>query len=204
MGVRVDLPEQEPVSADTFLRWIGTQEERFELADGRIVRLMAGAKQSHNVASANILASLLPQVRRGNCRTSSGDTAVRTGPSGVRYPDVVVDCGPKDPNALEASRPVLVVEVSSPGTSAMDATDKLDEYRAHRDIRLILLVEPDTVSLKLYRRDAQGSWQVEKYEDLGLRIALPEIGAELALGDVYETLDPVPRTRLRLVEDGPG
>lgn len=193
--------KHERISAAAFLDWAIAQEERFELVDGRIVRMMTGAKQSHNVASANIAAALLPQARRSGCRTTASNTAVRTGLGGVRYPDVVVDCGPKERDALEASRPVLVVEVASPGTTAIDATDKLDEYRAQGDIRLILFVDPDVVSAKLYRRDADGIWQVEKYDSLDQSIELPEIASSLDLDDVYATLDPEARPRLRLVEE---
>ncbi|MCE7027605.1 Uma2 family endonuclease [Jiella sp. CBK1P-4] len=180
---------------------MSTQQERFELVDGRIFRMMTGAKQSHNVVTANIVATLLPQARSGGCRTTSSDTAVRTGPATVRYPDVVVDCGPSDPDALEASPPTLVVEVASPETSAIDATDKLDEYRAHGDLRLILFVDPDVMSVKLYRRGGDGRWDVERYGDRAMVVGLPEIGASLALGDIYATLDPSPRPRLRLVEE---
>ncbi len=199
-GGRVAFPEQELVSAEQFLRWIRAEEDRFELVDGRIVRMMTGAKQSHNVVTANIVAALLPQARPGGCRTTANDTAVRTGPGSVRYPDVVVDCGPSDPDALEASSPTLVVEVASPGTSAIDATDKLDEYQGHGDVRLILFVDPDRVSVKLYRRGEGGRWEIEKYDDLAQGIALPEIGGSRALGDIYAALDPAPPPRLRLVD----
>lgn len=195
-------PEKELVSADAFLAWAATQKERFELVDGRVVRMMTGAKQSHNVVTANIVAALLPQTRRGGCRTTASDTAVRTSAVGIRYPDVVVDCGPGDPDAIEASCPAMVVEVASPGTSAIDATDKLDEYQSHPDVRLILFVDPDVLSLKLYRRDFEGKWRVEKYGGLDEAIPLPEIGGSLAVADVYAALDPARGPPLRLV-DGP-
>lgn len=202
-GFHVAFPEHDLVSVGEFLEWMRAREGRFELVDGRIFRMMTGAKQSHNVVTANIVATLLPQARRCGCRTTSSDTAVRTGPGTIRYPDVVVDCGPSDPDALEASCPTLVVEVASPGTSAIDATDKLDEYRSHAEIRLILFVDPDVISVKLYRRDKDGGWDVEKYDDLDQTIALAEIGGSLAVGQIYETLEPQPRPRLRLVEERP-
>lgn len=193
------VPEHERVSADDFLRWVVTQSERFELVDGRIVRMMAGTRQNHAVVASNILVALAPQAKRGGCRTTASDVAVRTSLGGIRYPDVVVDCGPPDPAALAAVRPVLVVEVSSPGTTTIDATDKLDEYRAHADIRVIALVEPDIVSLKLYRRDPEGEWRVERYDDLSDIIELPEIGASLSLVDLYDTLHPTVRPKFQLV-----
>ncbi|RZI59946.1 MAG: Uma2 family endonuclease [Zymomonas sp.] len=186
----MDNPEQISMSADEFLVWIEAQDQRHELVDGVPVRLMAGVKQSHAVVCSNILVALASPARRNGCRATSKKTAVRTGPRGIRYPDVVVDCGPFSPSAREASRPVLVVEVSSPHTSNLDITDKLDEYRAHPDLRLILLVEPDIVAAKLYRRHPEGNWDVEGYDALDQSLDLPEIGASLSLRDVYDTLSP--------------
>ncbi|TFF22934.1 Uma2 family endonuclease [Jiella endophytica] len=201
--VTMASPEKELVSADAFLAWAATQKERFELVDGRVVRMMTASKQSYNVVAADTLAALLPHARRNGCRTTASDTAVRTGPVTIRNPDVVVDCGPGNPEALEASTPTLVVEVSSPGTSAIDATDKLDEYRSHGDIRLIRFVDPDVISVKLYRRNLRGGWSVEKFDDLDQTIDLAEIGAVLMMGAIYESLEPLPPPHLRLVDTAP-
>jgi|GEM_PF-1211698 len=193
---RMAVAEPGPMSAETFLAWIAGRSERWELVDGVPMRMTAGAVQGRAIVSSNILVALAPAAKRGGCRTTASDTAVRTGPVNVRFPDVVVDCGPPDPGAREAASPTLVVEVASPGTLVVDLTDKLDEYRRHPAIRLILLVEPDVVAAKLWRRDADGGWNVEKYDTLDARIPLPEIGAELALAEVYDTLEPGRRWRV--------
>lgn len=193
--------EHDRVSADDFLEWILSQEGRFELVDGYVIEMMAGAKQGHNVVVSNIVSSLGPQSKSGGCRTTSSDTAVQTLASTIRYPDIVVDCGPPDPDAMVAESPTLVVEVSSPGTSSVDTTDKLDEYRDHPAIRLIMFVEPSSVLVKLYRRDSEGAWWSEKYDDLESVIDMPEIGASLALSEIYDTLTPRNRPRLHVIEE---
>ena len=195
------IPEHERQSAEAFLDWVEKQSERFELVEGVPIRLMAGARQSHNVATSNILVALAPSAKAMGSRTTSSDTAVRTGPSGVRYPDVVVDCGPPDPSAKAATRPTVVVEVSSPGTLADDLTDKMDEYRAHDDIRVIMLVEPDVVFVKVYRRETHGRWTVERYDGLDQTVELPEVNATVSLRDIYDTLEPKSRPRLNVVAD---
>lgn len=101
---------------------------------------------------------------------------------------------------MVAESPTLVVEVSSPGTSSVDTTDKLDEYREHPAVRLIMFVEPSTVLVKLYRRDSEGTWGSERYDDLASVIDMPEIGASLALSEIYDTLMPRNRPRLQLIE----
>ncbi|MGE7371055.1 Uma2 family endonuclease [Neorhizobium sp. NPDC001467] len=189
------------VSAEDFLAWILGQEGRFELVDGYVIEMMAGAKQGHNVVVSNIVSSLGPQSKAGGCRTTSSDTAVQTLASTIRYPDIVVDCGPPDPDAVVAESPTLVVEVSSPGTSSVDTTDKLDEYREHPAVRLIMFVEPSSVLVKLYRRDSEGAWGAEKYDDLESVIDMPEIGASLAMSEIYDTLTPRNRPRLHFIEE---
>ena len=195
------FPKLGPMTADAFLDWIETQSERYELVDGYPVKMMTGAKQSHNVVASNILLSIGPAAKARKCRPTANDTAVRTGPTALRYPDVVVDCGPPNPSAREASRPTLVVEVSSPSTLTTDVTDKLDEYQRHADIRVIMFVEPDVVSIKVYRRDASGEWAIEKYGSLDDVIDLPEIGARLPLADIYDTLEPKLRPVLQVVPE---
>jgi hypothetical protein len=100
---------------------------------------------------------------------------------------------------MVAESPTLVVEVSSPGKSSVDTTDKLDEYREYPGVQLIMFVEPSRVLVKLYRRDSKGAWGSEKYDDLASVIDMPEIGASLALSQIYATLTPRDRPRLQLI-----
>lgn len=193
--------EHDRVSAEDFLEWILSKEGRFELVDGYVIEMMAGAKQGHNVVVSNIVSSLGPQSKSGGCRTTSSDTAVQTLASTIRYPDIVVDCGPPHPDVMVAESPTLVVEVSSPYTSSVDTTDKLDEYREHPAVRLIMFVEPSSVLVKLYRRDSERAWGAEKYDDLASVIDMPEIGASLALSEIYDTLMPRNRPRLHSIQE---
>ncbi|MCW7546115.1 Uma2 family endonuclease [Aurantimonas litoralis] len=130
------------------------------------------------------------QAKIGRCRTTARDTAVQTHASTVRYPDVVVDCGPVDQEGTVAESPTLIVEVSSPGTASVDTTDKFDEYQGHPAVRLIMVVEPSIVSVKLYRRNEDGVWSPERYDALDGVIDMPEIHSVLTLAEIYDTLLP--------------
>ncbi len=56
-------------------------------------------------------------------------------------PDALVNCGPPLPlDAVAATNPVVVVEVMSPSTQAIDAGDKLADYFRLPSIRHYLLV----------------------------------------------------------------
>jgi hypothetical protein len=80
----------------------------------------------------------------------------------------------------------------------------MDEYQAHDDIRVIMLVEPDVIFVKVYRRDMQGLWNVEKYDGLDQTVALPEVDASVSLRDIYDTLEPKSRPRLNIVPETSG
>ena len=190
--------DRDPMSVEEFLDWHQYQEERYELVQGTPVRMMAGARQDHNVATMNVAAALLPFTRKRGCRTTSSDTAVRTVGGGVRYPDIVVDCGPADPSHLAASEPVLVVEVASPSTRDIDLVDKVDEYKAIQSIIYVLLIEPAVINVTLHARENQG-WRVSKFYYLDDEIELPELGARLTVASIYEDLSPEPRTVLQSV-----
>ena len=192
--------DRDPMSVEEFLDWHQYQEERYELVQGTPVRMMTGARQDHNLATANVTVSLFAQLRGGGCRTTASDTAVRT-LTGVRYPDVTVDCGPFDAQALAASAPVLVVEVSSPSTRATDMHEKLDEYRATPGLRYVIQIEPTVIDVTLHERAADdAAWAVRRHFYLSDVIRLPELNAELTLADIYAGLSPASRTPLHPVD----
>ena len=195
-------PRPDPMSIEAFLDWVERQDNRHELVDGLPVRMMAGAKQSHNVVVGNLADAMRMAAKAAGCRTTSSDTAVVTDVGGVRYPDIVVDCGAPDPDARAAASPVILVEVLSPSTSQIDFSDKLDAYFRHPNVEMILLVDPDVVSVKAYRRAADRSWETERYDDLGQRIVLPVIDASVSLATIYDTLSPKARPPIVVVGQG--
>ncbi len=69
---------------------------------------------------------------------------------------------------------------------------KLEEYKRHPTLRSILLLETVAPVALLYRREGEG-WQPVLFEGLDAVIALPEIGASLALAEVYDGLAFPPR-----------
>lgn len=87
-------------------------------------------------------------------------------------------------DTYENRTPKLVVEVLSPSTSTIDRFRKLEEYKCHPTLAYILLVETRWPSATLYRREGD-AWDMVAFEALGEVIDLPEIGARLALADIY-------------------
>lgn len=179
------------MTPEEFFAWQLGRDGLYELVDGvpvPHVKMMTGASAQHDRATVNIIVSLGSQLKGSGCRPTTDDIALRTGIATLRRPDITVECGELVRDTYESRSPRLVVEVLSPSTSSVDRFRKLDEYRRHPSLRCILLVETRFPSALLYRRVGD-LWEPETYEALDDVIDLPEIGARVALADIYDGVE---------------
>lgn len=190
-----------------FFGWLDGQEGRFEFVDGRPVA-MTGGTQRHDRIVTNLIVALggrLPPD--GPCRPGSPDAGVRVPAGNVRYPDVLVDCGPFRDDERAASEPRLVVEVLSPSTRAFDQARKLDEYKSVPSLAHVLLLDPDGPRATLHTRGADGAWAAAALDGAGAVVPLDALGLALPLAEAYRGLPPRrPPRLLALVpeDDGEG
>lgn len=191
----------EPLSVPAFFAWQERQADRYELVDGVPVRMMAGARNVHDDIVVNLVATLHGALRGSGCRPFTGDGSVETLPGRIRRPDVGVDCGARDPDALKAAEPRLIVEILSPSTRDFDAFEKLAEYKTLECLAHIMLIEPNLPEIRLWSRGADGEWHTARIVGLETCVALPALGIELTLADIYDGV-AFP-SRPRLVEDVP-
>ncbi|MCJ2060506.1 Uma2 family endonuclease [Methylobacterium sp. J-048] len=193
----------EPMSVDAFLAWAETQAERYELVGGVPVRMMAGARNIHDDIVVNLLTLLRTHLRGSDCRPFTGDGSVETLPGQIRRPDVGVDCGARDPNALMAAEPRLVAEVLSPTTRDFDAFAKLAEYKTMGSLAHILLVEPNAPEIRSWSRDDRGAWREARVTGLDGTLGLSALSLNLPLADIYDGVTFPARPRLVADEPGP-
>ena len=85
---------------------------------------MGGGTAEHDTIGNNLRAALHARLRGKPCRPHGPDLKVRAGSDG-RYPDAIIDCGPRVPGALYAQEPVAVFEVLSKSTGWIDQSLKL-------------------------------------------------------------------------------
>lgn len=183
-------PAMRRMTPEEFFAWQLGQDGLYELVDGvpvPHVKMMTGASAQHDRVTVNIIATLHQQLRGTGCRPTTDDIALRTSIATIRRPDITVECGELVRDTYESRAPRLVVEVLSPSTSSVDRFRKLDEYRRHPTLSGILLVETRFPSVLLYRRRGE-AWEPETYEAMTDSIDLPEIGARLALAEIYEAV----------------
>ena len=102
-------------------------------------------------------------------------------------PDALVNCGPRvPPDAVSATNPVIVVEVVSPRTQAIDTSDKLADYFRVASIQHYLIVSARRREVIHHRRGSEGI--VSRVVNLGSIRLDPPQGITIDVAEVYAGL----------------
>ena len=185
------------MTPEEFNVWEQTQPDRHELVDGvpqlKFVewdgpQMMVGAREGHNDIVTNLLALLVKQLRDKNCRPYAADGKVRIPSGNYRYPDIAINCAPRNREATALTNPVAVIEVLSKSTFWIDNTTKLRDYQSVPSIRYILLLAQDEVRGQIWQRGPEG-WEMENLDGAETMVRFPaadDVG--FALGEAYEGL----------------
>jgi Uma2 family endonuclease len=181
---------QLPVHIDkpAFLAWVQGREERYELAQGRVV-MMVGASRAHGVIVRNLVLMLHGQLDPQRW-TVIADFGLDTGPKTLRYPDVVVDRTGGSANDYSATAPVLLAEVLSPSTAELDLGDKAAEYLRLSSLLAYLVFAQSGHKAYVWAREAD-EFQAAPSVIVGrgeiIRIAA--LNLALPLGAIYAGLE---------------
>ena len=131
------------MTADEFIAWAMQQPKRYELVAGEVVA-MSPERVSHNVSKGNVYVALRQAIQAQGvaCRAYTDGLSVRIDETTVYEPDAFVRWGdPLDGDTVEISDPVIIVEVVSPSSQALDAGAKLDDYFRLPSVRHYLIVK---------------------------------------------------------------
>ena len=176
------------MTPDEFFEWQLRQEKLYELVDGLPIlplKMKTGATQRHDRAVVNTLLALGNQLRGNPCRPTIDDLAVRIPKGNIRRPDITIECGKPGDRDMTVAEPRVVFEVLSPSTMSFDRFRKLEEYKTVPDIAVIVMLDTEAPQATVHRRSA-GIWKSEMVEGLEAFIDLPEVGARLALAEIFE------------------
>lgn len=175
---------------EAYLDWEAHQPIRYELVDGQ-VHAMVGGTSEHDTICNNLRGELRERMRGKPCRPQGPDLKVKTGMD-VRYPDALIDCGPRIPGALFAQEPVAVFEVLSKSTAWIDQTLKLRAYDATPTIRYYALISQDEQRALVYTRDRDGRFGAQSaalLEGADASIDIPEFDLTLPFAALYEGIE---------------
>ena len=164
------------LSVEQFVDWAETQlgDERYELVDGFIYAMGLEAIE-HGRAKGEVFASLREALKGSPCEAHVDSLGIRTSEFGYRVPDVLVDCGVVPPGGYYADKPVVVVEVVSPSTEALDVTDKRSEYLALPSVRHYVVIFTEAKTVFHYVKSDDGSVLQETLVDGSLELSVIDV-----------------------------
>ena len=180
-----------PIHMDkaAFLDWVERQDGRYELVEGRII---AGDPpcRGHALIVTDLLMLLSARLDRRQWVPLLA-FGLDIGPETIRFPDVVVDRAGGDCDDRTATAPVLLAEVLSPSTAAIDLGDKAAEYLQLPSLAAYLVFSEDEPKAWVWIKRDQGfppAPAVLKGQDEIIEI--PSLKLSLPLKAVYAGVEP--------------
>jgi Uma2 family endonuclease len=160
------------MSVDDYLALEEASDRKHEYVGGEVYAL-AGASEPHNLIVTNLTVEAALAARRGRqCRVLGSDMRLRVKTDVYYYPDLMVVCDVSDIDPRDKTRPCLVFEVGSPGTTSIDHREKLLAYRGIDSLQAYVIVEQASRSVIVHKRLPDDSWWRDEYHGDGA-IELP-------------------------------
>ena len=178
------------VSVEDYLHGEERSEIKHEYLDG-LVHAMSGGTFDHARISGNIFGKLMAKLAGKPCEPWNSDTMLKVELSNQTrfyYPDCQVICQPVLGKQRFHTSPTLLAEVLSESTRRIDTGEKKDAYLTIASLKVLMIVDSEQRQVTVYRRSPSGEFTAEGYADSGT-VALPEIGVELSLDEIYGGVD---------------
>lgn len=183
------IQEYTPMATEDYLQLEARSPLRHEYINGEIFA-MTGGSLRHNVIALSLASALRTHLHNTPCRAFMNDVRVRVlKTNAYYYPDILVNCG-RDTQAMdlasgEVDDAVLIVEILSQSTEAIDRREKLLAYRTLPSLAEYTLISQDDARVEIHRRRGDIGW--EKIEYSGDEIVeLASVKLQISMRDIYE------------------
>lgn len=148
------------MDADSFIEWSMRRPkgERYELVAGRVVR-MASERAAHARTKFRIAELMSAAIRAGKlgCEVFGDGMSVVVDDHTIYEPDALLRCGPLlADDVVKIHDPLVVVEVVSPSSRALDSGGKLADYFRIPSVRHYLIVRTDRRTIVRHSRSEDG------------------------------------------------
>lgn len=155
------MPEAEQrilMSEQDYLKYEEGSLVRHEFIDGELFA-MSGVTLRHNIIIDNLHPMIKDHLRGTPCRSFTTGVKVRVeATSSFYYPDILVSCTPVNTEAYFFEEPILIVEVTSPSTAAIDRREKRNAYRQLKSLKEYLIVHQSQRRVEVFRKTASGKF----------------------------------------------
>ncbi len=157
---------------------------------------MAGGTRAHNTLIQNCAFNLRTELRGRGCEIYAENVrlAIEQG-AHYSYPDVMVNCDPRDDDPRTVHAPVLIVEVLSKSTEARDRGWKFEQCQLIPSLQQYVLVSQYRILVDSFVRTDHGTWELTSLRKLTDILLLSPLQCQLSLAAIYESIT-VPPLRL--------
>lgn len=188
------LPE---LTLDDYLEIERASEFKNDYVNGQILA-MSGESLSHGRIKGNVYREISYHLKGKPCEAFTSDMKVKVeGVSPFKYPDVVVVCGKPEMHDTKKDlllNPLVIVEVLSPSTEAVDRGEKFDLYQAIPSLKYYVLIAQDRSSVTVLTRQSNNRWDLELITDITASLIIPDIECEIPLREIYDRVEfPAPK-----------
>jgi Uma2 family endonuclease len=179
------------LSVEEFLDCCPNDQRHYQLIDGVIVAMAPPGDRHQRIAG--VLGGLLFNAVETNLPGCSVLVQAGIAPQGLRgrdhfESDIAVTCEQaSDERRGMVQRPLLIVEILSPGTDRDDVFVKLPSYQAISSAQEILYVETERVGVTLHRR-VGAEWQSIALNNLEDRLQLLTVGLDVPVSRLYRNI----------------
>ncbi|WP_017720742.1 Uma2 family endonuclease [Kamptonema formosum] len=160
---------------------------RHEYYDGEVIT-MTGTSKPHNIIVLNLALALRQRLKGGYCRVFMENVRLEVeGGRHYTYPDVMVTCDGRDrADDYNVRYPVLVVEVLSDSTEALDRGKKASQYRKLPTLQEYVLVSQSECGVELFSRSQAPSWTLTELSAPDSVLNLSCLNLQIPLSEIYE------------------
>lgn len=181
--IHVQKTPAKPLLVKEFLEWAEKQSEgRYELVRGEVIA-MAPERARHSLTRHEVAHTLKEAVRKAGlpCTVFPDGMTVVVDDDTSYEPDAVVQCGRRvDMDSVTVDEPLIVVEVLSPSTEALDVSGKLVDYFRVASIQHYLIVDTRRRLAIHHQRDDDGVITTRILSSGNVMLAPPGIEIEVA------------------------
>jgi Uma2 family endonuclease len=173
------------MTVEEFLPWAEGKEGRWELHDG--VPVMMSPERLVNVRTkARTVRALEDALHSARlpCEAVADGLTVRVNSGATFEPDASVVCGPRrSDETIVVTDPIVVVEVLSPSTAAIDHGRKLSGYFSLVSVQHYLILDPERRVVIHHKRGSGDAIETRVLTDGAARLDPP--GFEVAVEALF-------------------
>jgi Uma2 family endonuclease len=187
--VKEPAPKYNYISPEQYLEMERVSEEKHEYYKGEIFA-MAGASIPHNEISFNINRLVASFAHGKGCKLFGSDFRIHIPERSLfTYPDFSIVCGKSETSDVytdNLTNPTVIVEILSKSTKDYDRGTKFFLYRSIKSLKEYILIDSTSISVELFIRQKDNSWNLTEYKQLSDSFYISTIGLTIFLRDIYD------------------